>query len=248
MKTEVPDEVKNRTAQTRAAFMSAYFDAEKIRSEMSAVRSRIEAKAKEEESAREKAEALRNELEPAIEKLSREREREQSEIAARGKKLDEFVQAALNSGDRERIQKVCDWKDSITRAHIHGKPSEAKRLESESPFELELPEVKPVDKGVEKSGLDAEQRLAVAMNDCAVAVADRRKCQAELSELEDRLAAAEEKMLALRDEYEKDFNVSVRNYEARLKAAAKERENRIKALKAARDSSVAELKAMGIDG
>ena len=248
MKTEVPDEVKNRTAQTRAAFMSAYFDAEKIRSEMSAVRSRIEAKAKEEDSTREKAEALRKELEPAIEKLSREREREQSEKAARGEKLGELEQYVLRSGDKELCEKFIKWVQSIHDANVSGRRSDAKRLESEKPFDFELPDVKPVDESVEKQGLDAAQRLAAAMNDCAVAVADRRKCQAELSELVDRLEAAEEKTLALRDAYERDFNATVRDYEARLTAAAKARDNRIKALKAARDSSVAELKAMGIEG
>ncbi len=248
MKTEVADEVKKGTAQTRAAFVSACCEAEKIRSEMPAVRLRIEAKTKAEACAREKAEALRKELEPAVEKLSREIKREHSERVAYNARLDELVQAALNSSDRELRNKAFNWKASIDRAVAVGRWSEGRRLEVENPFRSELPEVKPVGENVEKEGLDAAQRLAAAMNDCAIAVADRRRCQVELSELVDRLEAAEEKMLALRDEYEKDFNDSVRNYEARLKAAAKERENRIKALKAARDSSVAELKAMGIDG
>lgn len=247
MRKEITRDVESVINDWRSAFMSAYAETEEIRAELLTETERLETKKQAEKALYESVAALRGTLCQIIADYQGEVDRVRAECREVG----------AAKAERKKLEaRLSDWINEIGRAKnnralgLRGVSDEViMKLESEKPDpeSITIPEVTPVDEQIEARGVAALQELAVAMNDCTLAIIARRHCQERIAELTERLEAAEVDLIDKRKEFEKELNSAVHEHETRIRAASAKREQEINALKKARDATAARLKALGVD-
>lgn len=241
MRKEITKDVDGVIKSERSAFMSAYEEAEKIRAEILTETERLETLVQNEKARREVAAGLRVTLLQVIRIYQDEVERVRIEWAAVSKARDER---------RKAKEILASWENQCNNARVQRNRERLQELESNKPIDPEsilIPEVKPIDEQTEAQGIAALQELACAMNDCALAIIDRRRCQELIAELSEKLESAECDLIDKRKIFDKEVDRAMLEHVQRIETAKLQREREINALKQARKNADARLKALGCE-
>jgi len=242
----VSNDVAKGVESSRNGFMSAFEEFERINAEIVENRERRERIEKRIAERLEAVEELRKRNAGDIAEYSEEKERVNAETAAKEKANDDVRAAKEVHENWETMLRNVKATDRPGRGMAKTSLSAFMATEPTKPENITVPEITPINGNVEARGLRAIQELAEAMNDCAVAVAERRGCDEREGELLNALDEKEVEMLEMRKVFEQDVNKTT---DLCASASAREKARRdfeIKALKQTRDAAIAGLKARGV--